>query len=537
MGDEQVDVLIVGSGPIGATYARTLVERHPTWKVLMVDLGAQLSALPGANAKNLYVYNYNEDGLDSLSQVVKGEVTIISTPAAEPWPETIDPISEPRVPPVEYRMNGENPEQKDWENVPAAMASFNVGGMGAHWTCCTPRPVGSERIPYFDAATWDKLIAAAEKLVHTNQDSFVSSLRGQVVHEALAAGFDAKLPPGRKVQMLPLACERWNDTWVQWTGVDTILGPLAQPGAIPRARFELRAETICRRLVVAGGRVVEAELEHLPTHKRTTVAATTFVVAAGAFYTPQLLWASKIRPPALGRWFNDQQMAFCQVALSQELLARIAKKWNPPPPAVDPVPIPREDPNPNVWIPYSEPEHPFHGMIHRDAFPYSALPDDAGIDHRAIVELRWFCRKDIRADDCVTFSEKYTDMYGMPQPTFHYGFSDDDRVTIHAMLQDMQRAAALLGGYLPGREPVLLPRGTSVHYQGTTRMGRPGDTKAMCDLRSKVQGLSNLYVGGNNVIPTATACNPTLTSIALALYSCEGIAEAIVGEEAVAAAG
>ncbi len=529
---EQVDVLIIGSGPIGATYARTLVDRHPTWKVLMVDLGGQLSALPGANAKNQYLYNYNEDGLNSLSQVVKGEVTTISEAAPEPWPETLNPISDPHTPPVKYRMNGVNPEQQEWDNVPAAMASFNVGGMGAHWTCCTPRPEGSERIPFIDARTWDGLIAEAEKLIHTTQEAFTESLRGRVVREALAAGFDSRLPVGRKVQMLPLACERWNKRWVQWTGVDTILGALAQPGKVPRERFELRAETICRRLLFTGGRVTEAQLEHLPTGARSSVKARTFVVAANAFYTPQLLWRSGIRPTALGRYFNDQPMVFCQVVLSQELLARIAKLWNPPPINVDPVPIPPTDPNPNVWIPFSEPAHLFHGMIHRDAFPYSALPDDAGVDHRAIVELRWFCRKEIRAEDRVEFSEKYTDMYDMPQPTFHYSFSETDRRTINAAFQDMVQAASLLGGYLPGREPALLPRGTSVHYQGTTRMGPKDDNTSVCDVRSKVWRMENLYVGGNNVIPTATACNPTLTSIALALYSCQAISTAMAnGEE------
>ena len=73
---------------------------------------------------------------------------------------------------------------------------------------------------------------------------------------------DSALPDRRKVQMLPLACKRQSKTWVEWTGVDTILGPLADPSKIPRDRFELRSETICRELLFDGDRVTGAKIPH-----------------------------------------------------------------------------------------------------------------------------------------------------------------------------------------------------------------------------------------------------------------------------------
>jgi hypothetical protein len=94
------DVLIIGSGPAGCTFARQLVEGNPDKKVLMVDLGAQMSRKPGTNAKNVYLYNYSEDGLDTLAQIVRGELTYTSQPLQDPWPEALDPISQPLIPPV-----------------------------------------------------------------------------------------------------------------------------------------------------------------------------------------------------------------------------------------------------------------------------------------------------------------------------------------------------------------------------------------------------------------------------------------------------
>lgn len=518
------DVLIVGSGPIGSTFARMLVEGDPRKKVLMVDLGAQLTARPGTNAKNIYLYNYSEDGLDTLSQLVKAELTYTSHPTQDPWPENLDPFAQPRIPPVKYQINGGNPEQTDWANMPAGASSFNVGGMGAHWTCCTPRPTPAERIPFIDVTEWDKLMTRAEKLLRTNQEAFAESYRGMVLREALSAVFDKDLPSDRKVQMLPLACERRGDTWVDWTGVDTILGPLAEPNLLGSSRFELRAETICRKLFVEGDRVTSARLQHLPSLKPQTVTADIVIVAANSLYTPQLLWKSEIRPKALGHYLNDQPMVFCQVVLRHALLRKIAALWDPLPLDVDPVPIPADDPIPNVWIPFSDPEHPYHCQIHRDAFPYSILPGNLGVDHRAIIDLRWFTRKEVRFEDHISFSDRNVDLYDMPQITFHYTLSDTDNETVHGAVADMTKAATALGGYLPGAEPQVLARGSSLHYQGTFRMGDKGQEKtSVCDSHSRVWGMQNLYLGGNGVIPTSTACNPTLTSVALAMRACDEI--------------
>ncbi len=50
------DVLIIGSGPIGSTYARFLAGEGK--KVAMIDAGPQLSARPGAHQLNAVRYQH-----------------------------------------------------------------------------------------------------------------------------------------------------------------------------------------------------------------------------------------------------------------------------------------------------------------------------------------------------------------------------------------------------------------------------------------------------------------------------------------------
>jgi choline dehydrogenase-like flavoprotein len=65
--------------------------------------------------------------------------------------------------------------------------------------------------------------------------------------------------------------------------------------------------------------------------------------------------------------------------------------------------------------------------------------------------------------------------------------------------------------------PVLMPAGSSLHYMGTFRLGATDDGTSVCDTFSRVWGVPGLLLAGNGLIPTANSCNPTLTSVGLAV--------------------
>ncbi|MFF0220444.1 GMC oxidoreductase [Streptomyces vinaceus] len=512
----------MGSGPLGAAFARRLVGAGRT--VTMVEAGTQLSARPGENLKNAYIYQRDPN---LFTEVIRGHLHLLSVPSSARAQLAVDPSAYPELGTNRSSArNAENPDQDPYRNIPAAAACYAVGGMATHWTCACPRhhPV-VERYRGVPDADWERYYGEGEAILGVSRHEFDSSVRQRLIIDALREEFP-ELPEGYEVQGLPLAVKRRTDNprMVRWAGTDTVFGALADGG---EERFTLLPSHLCTRLVrdATGSRIAYAEVRDLDRTCEIHVEAEDYVVAAGAVLTPQLLWASGIRPPALGRYLTEHPTTFCQVTLLQDLIDRAAtseqfggqlrdyRRRFPD----DELPIPDDDPDPNVWIPVTE-GRPWHAQINRDSFQYGDVPPH--VDGRLIVDLRWFGQVEPRPENRVTFSDTHTDVHDMPQPTFDFSYSPQDGARLHLMMAEMLRAALALGGFLPGAEPRFPTPGLPLHIAGTVRMGEDPLTSVV-DTDSRVWGIGNLYLGGNGVIPTGTACNPTLTSIALALRAAD----------------
>jgi choline dehydrogenase-like flavoprotein len=124
-------------------------------------------------------------------------------------------------------------------------------------------------------------------------------------------------------------------------------------------------------------------------------------------------------------------------------------------------------------------------------------------------------RKRPRFEDGVTFDDEELDYRGFPNLTISYELGDEEKAEIEKATAQLRRAGESLGTFIA--EPRLMPNGSSLHYQGTTRIGETDDGTSVADPWSRVWGYENLVVGGNGVIPTATTMNPTLMSVALAV--------------------
>lgn len=530
-----VDVAIVGSGPTGAAYARILSELTPDAGIALFEAGPVLTDPPGLHVKNIA-----DEGARAVAQrrsegvrphtvpPTTASSTESSGPASmRPTTQDLDEDTTTYADPTKRvvrpgtHLLPDGFQQPGEDGIPALAMSTNVGGMGAHWTCACPRPGGRERP---DCRTdLDELLDEGERVLGVDRHPFDDAPFADVVRDRLAAAYDEGRESDRRVQPMPLAVHRRPDGGLLWSGSDVVFGDVTRSNQ----NFTLFPDAQALRVLVENGRAVGVVVRDRRTGVDQEVRAGYVVVAADAVRTPQLLWASGIRPAALGRYLNDQPQMVFAVRLRDVAGGPGGRKSGAEDPAI-------AEYSGVSWVPYTD-EEPFHGQVMQlDASPIPLVDQDEPAPG-SVVGLGWFCAKDIQESDRLEFDDEHLDEYGLPKVSVHYRLTDEDHDRLGRARDAIRRAAAALGNPI-GDAPFTLASGASLHYQGTTRMGSIDDGTSVCGPTSEVWGVSGLYVAGNNVIPTPIACNPTLLSVALAVGGARDIA-ARLAVEALPAAG
>ncbi|MFF0911652.1 GMC oxidoreductase [Microbacterium enclense] len=522
-------VAVVGSGPIGAAYARVLLETLPHARVIMFEAGPQVTDRPGESVRNIA----DPDEKARARERSQGpQAGAFRESLGLPAGAVVEGMFTARQGTHLLDFGGEGSAHAP--TFPAAAGATNVGGQGSHWTCAIPRPAFSEKLDFIADDEWEQLISTAERLLHHQSAAFADSPIGAAIRTLLDREFGAELPDGYGVGTLPVAGDPQPDGSMRWAGADTVLGPLIAEGTDVAARFTLRDLTFVRRIEHDGTHVSGVLIEDLRTREQTVVPVDAVVVAADAFRSPQLLWASGIRPAPLGRYLTEHHVVISTVALDDERmaalvspeefeaeLARRAKNSADPVAAVN-------------RIPFSEPEHPYSAQImYAENPPFALDPDHpAAGNHWGYVNMGFGVRKFPRVEDGVTFSDDELDYRGMPNFTIDYALTEREEKEIAEATERLRRAGEALGTFVA--KPRLLPNGSSLHYMGTMRAGTDAAT-SVADPYSRVWGFDNLVVGGNGLIPTANTMNPTLTSVAIAVRGARRLAAQLRAASAVLA--
>lgn len=175
----RTDVFIAGSGPIGSTYARTIIDQDPKASVLMADIGAQEDVIIGAHQKNAVKF---QKDINSFVYTIKGALQATSIPMPASYIPTLPIVSWAPDDTDSLVINGFNPDQKVSTNLSACAVTRAVGGMATHWTCACPEPHAEERKENpINQREFDALLRRGKALLDVNGDQFDESIRHRVV--------------------------------------------------------------------------------------------------------------------------------------------------------------------------------------------------------------------------------------------------------------------------------------------------------------------------------------------------------------------
>lgn len=490
MRDQSADVVIVGSGPTGSAYARVIRRDWPEARILMLEAGPYLREEKGAH-------------LDNIADLAARSAAEIG--AQGPTRQQYAPITQTewnerragRFDASLLRRQGlfiANEADRHDESLFAGFSAANVGGMGTKWSTGCPRPARAELPPFIAAEEMATALELAESLLKVNANLHPHDAAAAGLREQLGAIFNQGRSADRQVQPMPLACTPTVDGFLRH-GIDVILGPMLDES---EETFQILPNTACRRIIHENGRAVGVKVATPGTNETRRIDAGTVIVAADSLHSPQLLHASGIRPEALGRTINDHYQVTKLIEMDTDQPME-GMSW-----------IPRVD------------DWPFSVTI----APTSAntLPFPASFKGQPVF-VGVFCASDVDTDNRMEFDDTHTDWLGLPAISIKARKTKGDL----ARLEDGKALAAkitdAIGRPAPGFSTTVLPVGSSLHYQGTMRMGETDDGTSVCDSRSRVWGFENLYVAGNGVIPTVTATNPTLYSVALATLGARQIAQ------------
>lgn len=383
--------------------------------------------------------------------------------------------------------------EKPWPGLPGGAGVHGLGGMMSYWANAVPRPQPCEWDGPISYDALGGLLDRADVLFWSTDELYgEGSARQQWIRTEIARHF------GRdEARRNRFAARMRDDGTVEFAGGDALLAEVTRP-------VRYLTDTVARHVVHTSGRV--SAIEAVRSDGSTLrIEADVFVIAAGIIGTPQLLFASGFKElPALGCYLTDHLNAVTRVLLKSG--GDIADQPGEPPLG--------------MYFPMSD-ARPFHASVLD--IPSSAHAGVlAGVDGERTTDVGTFIGTEPVETNRLIFDDKVIDGFGLPAVRAEVNLTADDHKRAGKALAWQYEVAAVIGQPWRGMSPLLRPMGSSLHLMGTFRAGNdPADS--VIDSTGKVWGHENLFLAGNGVLRSRNSCNPTLTTVALALATADSI--------------
>ena len=244
-----------------------------------------------------------------------------------------------------------------------------------------------------------------------------------------------------------------------------------------------------------------------PDKKSFFLRSKTIVLSGSTFETPRLLLHSGIQGNAIGHYLINHSFL--------NATAKVSREDSPEVLGILSLIIPQTKEQP-YQIQMGGP----NGYFWHQKYKEEPLLDELQFGISA------FGKVESRFENYVSLDPYKKDEYGVPEIQVQFSYSDRDKVIIHKMKETMNHAAIAMGTPLISKEGqpaiMFMPPGSDYHESGTCRRGDDPSTSATNGY-GQIHGISNLYVADNSILPSIGGTNPSLSTVALAIYTADHI--------------
>jgi glucoside 3-dehydrogenase (cytochrome c) catalytic subunit len=305
-------------------------------------------------------------------------------------------------------------------------------------------------------------------------------------------------------------------------------------------RLTLRTNSTAYEVTVdpATGKARGVAFVDTETGKHYEAKGKTVIVAASTLESARLLLLSKSKahPNGIGNSSGHVGHNFCEHVMGPSVLGRVKDLVGKPRTLDDGRPggfyIPRyrnlTDRQPKFLRGYGFEGSGGTGIIPGRAFSTpgfgpdfkKTVRDEAG----AFIHMGGFGEVLPRYESAVSIDPAVKDRWGIPVLRFDYAFGDNEKQMALDMGVTGKEMFEAAGIEIVHADADLLTEGWSIHELGTARMGTDPKTSVLNQFQQS-HDVKNLFVVDGSSHVNASCQNPTWTIMALAMRSCEHLAD------------
>lgn len=404
------------------------------------------------------------------------------------------------VPTLNYLQSyqlGQNtaaPIGKELPELPGAFEKIVFGGGTLYWGTVTPRmsdfetrhwPVSLQEMNYY--------YNAAEWIMNVNRDfSKGSSLTEVLLGRLHRNGFTQAAPR-------PMAVDLEQTKYGIVHSNVFFSSIIFFAYALNRRPVDLAVKARVVKVLSDSGKVVGVEVV-TPDNKSYVLKSKKVVLSAGALETPRILLHSGIKGRAIGHYMTDQTSVVATGVLNRGEFPEVLSTLSILVPELEEKPVQVEIGGPGNYYFYKYEQEPL--LKELQVYFYATGKTESLFENYLALDPH---RKDA---------------YGVPKIQVHFSYSEKDKQIINQTIERIKSVANATQA--PLNSICQLRPGQAHHTSGTCRIGTDPLTAAANPF-GEIFDVSGLFVADNSMLPSMSAANPTLTTIALSIRTADHI--------------